>query len=61
MTPAKVITPRGYWRDVPDWERRNMTVCIAAVGREKDYTPAIVFCSDTRMSGPLRPKNLPKK
>ena len=21
MTPFRIMTPRGYWRDVPTWER----------------------------------------
>lgn len=54
MTSAQVLTPRGYWRAVPNWERRDMTVCIAAACEGKDQgTKAIVLCSDWRISSAL--------
>ena len=53
MTPGRIMTPRGYWREVPAWERRRMTVCIAAVADDTTATPRLVLCSDWKVSGPL--------
>ena len=52
MTSSRIMTPRGYWRDVPAWERGDVTVCIAAIcqDREKDK---IVLCTDTKLSSAL--------
>jgi hypothetical protein len=53
-----VITPRGYRREVSPWERRDVTVCIAAACLDKDQdknegTYRIVLCTDWRVSGVL--------
>jgi hypothetical protein len=63
MTSGRIMTPRGYWRDVPLVERRTMTIGIAAVADlgGKDLKKAIVFCSDSRMSGPLGTAELKSK
>jgi len=46
------MTPRGLWREVPEWERHDMTVCIAAVCDDRtDTLPAkIVLCYDWKVS-----------
>jgi 20S proteasome alpha/beta subunit len=55
MTPARIMTPRGYWRDVPAWERRDMTICIAAgcVSEVGSREYQIVLCSDWQLSSVL--------
>jgi len=53
MTALRIITPRGYWRGVPEQpERREMTVCIAAACGDEGGQ-AIVLCTDWRISGAL--------
>jgi hypothetical protein len=52
MTPDRIMTPRGYWRDVPEWERRDVTVCIAATCQDKEKNK-IVLCTDTKLSSAL--------
>jgi hypothetical protein len=51
------VTPRRYWRDAPKWERKEMTVCIAAACMEKDKDGTqrfrIVMCADWRVSSAL--------
>ena len=48
---TRVEATWGYWRELPDWERRTMTVCIAAICN----SPAdkIVACTDWLVSEPL--------
>ncbi len=51
----RVLDPyRGYWREVPDVpERRDVTVCIAAVCEEAAHRSKIVICSDRKASSAL--------
>lgn len=51
----KVLDPyRGYWREVPDVpERRDVTVCIAAICDENTDNSKIVVCTDCKTSSPL--------
>jgi 20S proteasome alpha/beta subunit len=54
VTPFRIMTPRGAWRDIPVPERRTkMTVCIAASASIGPFERAIVLCSDTRMTSAL--------
>jgi hypothetical protein len=54
MTPLTIPCPiRGYRREVPNWERRDMTVCIAAVCEENLDDPKIIVCTDRKVSGEL--------
>jgi hypothetical protein len=54
MKPSTTPCPvRGYRREVPDWERRDMTVCIAAVCDENTDDPKIVICTDGKAGGAL--------
>lgn len=46
------MAPRGYWREAPTRERRDVTVCIAAVC-EMDKQPKLILCTDYLVSGPL--------
>jgi hypothetical protein len=48
--------PNGLWREVPEWERRDVTVCIAAGCLERvgdDEEPRIILCTDWRASSAL--------
>ena len=54
MTPATVYDPiSGYWREVPNWEYRDMTVCIAAICDENTDDKKIVVCTDRKISSAL--------
>lgn len=58
MTSARVITPRGYWRDVPyQQEHHNVTVCIGLICRENvikgEQRTRIVVATDWRVSSIL--------
>jgi hypothetical protein len=45
------MTPRGYWRAAPTWERRDVTVCIAAAcDMAPDRERKIVLCFDWKVS-----------
>jgi 20S proteasome alpha/beta subunit len=51
MTPAQIMTPRGYWRKAPSrQECRDVTVCIAAACRDEDDEEKIVLCTDKKLS-----------
>jgi 20S proteasome alpha/beta subunit len=45
MAHSRIFTPPRILRDVPKWERRDVTVCIAAICAHK-RRPAIVCCTD---------------
>ena len=48
MAPATILCPiRGYRRQIPAWENRDMTVCIAAIC-EEDTEPKVILCTDTK-------------
>lgn len=57
MIPVRIKTPRGYWRDVPAWERRDVTVCIAAVCEENTDDPKLIACADSKISTALGSSN----
>lgn len=63
MALDRIQTPRGYWRGVATPERRGtMTICIAAAANvASPERRAIIFCSDTRMSGALGTAELRRK
>jgi 20S proteasome alpha/beta subunit len=44
---------RGFWRDVPNWERGDVTVCIAAACAENTNDPRVIAVTDKRVSSPL--------
>jgi hypothetical protein len=44
---------RGFQREGPPWERREMTVCIAAICEENTADPKIVLCTDRKISSAL--------
>ena len=49
MTLARVMTPRGLWREVQIQERRDVTICIAAICDVRpDLIHKIVLCTDGR-------------
>jgi hypothetical protein len=50
---TRVMTTRGLWRDVPKWERRDMTVCVAAACVEDRQHYRIVIGVDWLVSGAL--------
>jgi hypothetical protein len=54
MTAATMVpTVRGYWREIPAWERRDMTVCIAAICGGSTQSTHLVLCADWRISSSL--------
>jgi 20S proteasome alpha/beta subunit len=53
VTPVRLITPRGHWRELPDiLERRNVTICIAAECFN-DANRCLILCTDWRVSSAL--------
>jgi 20S proteasome alpha/beta subunit len=54
------MKPRGLWCDVAALERRDMTVCIAAICKDGD-NDKIVLCSDTKKSSALGSAETGKK
>jgi hypothetical protein len=53
MTSTRIMTPHGLWRDVPAWERRDVTVCIAAICQDDEGKDQIVLCTDRKISSAL--------
>lgn len=53
MASRQYIGSRGYWREVKEPERRNMTICMAAACDEYTSDPKIVTCTDWKISGTL--------
>jgi hypothetical protein len=51
MAPATVFQIPKPRREVPKWERRDVTVCIAAVTAELDRK--IILCTDEKASSAL--------
>jgi hypothetical protein len=52
-SPSGLGHIRGYRREVPDWERRDMTVCIAATCDGGIGESKIVVCTDQKIGGAL--------
>ena len=48
MAPPAILCPiRGYRREIPAWERQDMTVCIAAVCKNTTDAEASIAARNT--------------
>jgi hypothetical protein len=55
VTPGYYIGQRGYLREIPQWERKHVTICIAAAcTHQNPKRPThIVTCTDWRVTNSL--------